>query len=86
MRVSHGGMPYRAVPKAFHRAYHGPMKRISFIHRRSAAIAPVNDRNKFNDPHALLKKALERWENEGGRVPELPSSSGRDLSGRFGEP
>jgi hypothetical protein len=31
----------------------------------------------FAEPHALIKKAIDRWENEGGKIPR--DSGGRTL-------
>jgi hypothetical protein len=32
---------------------------------------PERRTRTFDDAHAVTRKALERWENEGGKVPEL---------------
>jgi hypothetical protein len=49
------------------------MKSAVFIPDRSET---ATDRAKgwtprLDDPFAVTKKALERWENEGGRIPEV---------------
>ena len=36
----------------------------------------------FVDAHALTRKALERWENEGGRIPELAGAERRQEPAR----
>lgn len=38
----------------------------------------------FGDTTAVVKKAIERWENEGGKIPELFSRQNRPdaLTGR----
>ena len=49
-------------------------------HVRSASVdRPVS---AFVDAHALTRKALERWENEGGRIPELARAPRRQERAR----
>jgi len=66
-----------AVADAHGSAYRVGMNSVSFLHHRSeSATARVEGRTPLaNDPLAITKKALERWENEGGRIPELAVGS-----------
>ena len=49
------------------------MNTMHFLHHRSETAVAGAERHTsgFHDPHAVTRKALERWENEGGRIPEM---------------
>jgi hypothetical protein len=69
MRSAHRGPSRRAVAVAARWAYHAGMNTKHFLHLRSESAITTTDYG-FHDFHAATKKALERWENEGGRIPE----------------
>jgi hypothetical protein len=53
--------------------------------RHRSDIAPRRDERRpagLNEAQAIARKALERWEYEGGRIPELTSGNGRDAPAR----
>jgi hypothetical protein len=81
MHAAHGLGPFRAVAAANGSLYDIPMKTLHFIHHRSELGSLRNDAAS-NDPHASAKKALERWENEGGKIPELASAPEPDAFSR----
>ncbi len=73
MHDTHRSVSVCAAAKVPDLDYPIGMKSVVFIPRRSETAA---DRAKArtprpNHPFGLIKKALERWENEGGRIPEL---------------
>ena len=72
MRVAHGSVPFRAVAAALQPRYPQGMNSTLFIHPRSDTAPPANRGHVcgFDEAH-LIKKALLRWENEGGKIPEL---------------
>ena len=53
-------------------------------HYRSETAPPANGPSipVFDEAHAIRIKALERWENEGGGIPELALLTTRDAEER----
>lgn len=80
MRLPHGCPPFRAVADDYGPGYHVAMMTIHPIHHRTDTAPPRDERrgNGRNDAHVITKKALERWENEGGKIPELHPGNGRN--------
>jgi hypothetical protein len=62
--------------------YHTGMNTLHrFHHRADATLASAGHRGPgLHDPCIVTKKALERWENEGGRIPELAPATEGDRS------
>jgi hypothetical protein len=79
MHMAHSCPSFRAVADDNGWGYHAAMKTNPFIHHRSDTDSPREERRptRFNDSHAIARKSLERWENEGGKIPELSVVSGR---------
>jgi len=79
MRTVHGCASFRAVADDNGSAYHAAMETNQFIHHRSGTDSPREEGRPtgFNDPHAIARKSLERWENEGGKILELSAARGR---------
>ena len=50
------------------------------IHHRLDTTAHRGERRAtgLNEARVITRKALERWENEGGRIPELPAENARE--------
>ena len=84
MRKAHGYVSFRAVAAINISAYHGRMKSMHSTHKRSDTATSRTEGHAagFNDPHAVTSKALERWENEGGRIPEFAAGSRSDRAER----
>lgn len=84
MRSAHGCPAFRAVANGNDTGYHAAMTTNPFFHDRSDAATPRDERRAtgIHDVLAIARKALERWENEGGRIPELPAANGRDSPAR----
>ena len=82
MRVAHGGPSRRAVAVAARWAYHTGMNAKHFLHLRPESAIPATEyrMNGFHDLPAATKKALERWENEGGTISELRLANVDDRS------
>jgi crotonobetainyl-CoA:carnitine CoA-transferase CaiB-like acyl-CoA transferase len=55
-----------------------------FLSNRSGAATAAVERHApvFNDPGVMARKALERWENEGGRIPGLATGAEIDRFAR----
>lgn len=84
MRATHRCPSFCAVADDKDSGYHVAMTTIHFIHHRSHTALPRDERRAtgLNDAHVITKKALERWENEGGKIPELHLGNGRDSLAR----
>lgn len=84
MRLAHRCASPRAVADDDYSSYRGVMKTNYFIHHRAdTASTPDEPRPHVRtDAHAITRKALERWENEGGKIPELYAWSHRKASAR----
>jgi hypothetical protein len=84
MRAAHRNPLLCAVANGRRLSYDVGMKTNALFHSRSNTAPPRNDRRPFplNQAHAPLKKALERWENEGGRIPEVAAGNGRKAAER----
>lgn len=79
MRVAHGAASTRAVADAAHLNYHQGMNTKHFLpHISKDHEAATNHATHFHDICAVTKKALERWENEGGSIPEFALSLGNE--------
>lgn len=80
MRAAHRCPSFRAVADDNDTGYYAAMKTNHFFHHRADTAPPGDERRAtgLNDAHMITKKALERWENEGGKIPELNPGNGRD--------
>ena len=84
MRVAHRRDSLCAVADDRRYRYHDGMKTNPFLLHRSDT-APHRDERRpagLTETCAIKKKALERWENEGGKIPELHSGRGPDAFAR----
>jgi hypothetical protein len=82
IRATHGFTPAHAVAVTRGLAYHPGMNTKHFPQHGSQPAIARADRltSGFLEPHVVTKKALERWENEGGGIPELGSANEPDPS------
>lgn len=46
------------------------------------SVSRIRDERGFGEVDVTKKRALERWENEGGKIPELFSAADRTRSAR----
>jgi len=84
MRIAHESASFRAVSVRDALAYDGVMKTSHFMyHRADNTLRDERRPTAFHNPHAVARKALERWENEGGKIPELAFAIGSDAPERI---
>lgn len=76
MRAAHRGTSRRAVAGVVHWAYPTGMNAKQFPPLRPPPALTGTDlhMSRPHDLHAVTKKALDRWENEGGKIPEGSSN------------
>jgi hypothetical protein len=75
MRGAHASISFTAVARMLVRPYFRGMNWTFYLHNPSPATSFSMEHGErgFLDAHAAIqRKALERWENEGGKIPELP--------------
>ncbi len=84
MRVAHRRAPFHAVADGNCSRYHAGMKTNPFLLHRSDADARRAEPRPagLTETCPIKKKALERWENEGGKIPELHAGRGPDAFAR----
>ncbi len=89
MRVSHGGVSLIAVAMHSPLGYRVLMNSTLFLQNRSdtPSTSIGGHDHVFDEVQAIKRKALERWENEGGWIPELAMQriSSGDETRRFAE-
>jgi hypothetical protein len=81
MRNAHGFDPINAMANPGHTRYHVGMNSRYYI-SGSAHSTPVNSQDAHLDAHATKKfEAIERWENEGGKLLEPHDSHRKRVPG-----
>ncbi len=71
MQMAHSPAPVRAVARACGKRYGGGMNSTLYFENRNYSHPVSLERRAPVFGDAVVKKAIARWENEGGKIPEL---------------